>query len=104
LLQFLYIKKNTGERGVIPLGTGEVEQLFGVRNAAADALQRADQGLQLLFLLAQLLRALRVVPQLGILELPVQRLQALFLGLEVKDTSAARPTANAARRARWRSG
>jgi hypothetical protein len=104
LFEFFYIQKNTGESRIIILGAGHVEELFGVRNAAADAPERADQALQLLLLLAQLLRALRVVPQLRVLELAVQRLQALFLGLEVKDTSAAQPIATAERRASWRSG
>jgi len=70
----------------------EVEQLARVGDAAGDALERADDAFEGLLLAPQLLRALRVVPQPGILELAVQRLEALLLGLEVKDTSAARWT------------
>jgi len=51
----------------------------------------------LLLLLAEFLRALRVVPQLRVFELAIQRFEALGLRFEVKDTSAAPPTATAGR-------
>jgi hypothetical protein len=86
---------------VISIRPGQLEQLGGVREAAADAAQRADDGFERLLFLAEVLRALRVVPQLGVFQLAVQRLEAALLRLEVKDTSAARPTAPAGRRG-WR--
>jgi hypothetical protein len=74
-----------------------MEELGGVRKPAADAAERADQRLELLLFLAEFLRALLVVPELGVFELAVQRLEAPLLGFEVKDTSAAPPTATAGR-------
>src|SRR5207247_8590064 len=72
--------------------------------AASDAAEQADYGLERLRCLAECLRALRVVPQLRVFERAVQRREAALLRLEVKDTSAARPTGSAGRRARRRSG
>jgi hypothetical protein len=88
----LNIRKNTGKRRVVTFRAGQIEQLFRIRQAAVDAADRADDGLERLLFLAQLLRALRVLPQLGVFELPVQRREARLLGVEVKDTSAAPPT------------
>jgi hypothetical protein len=48
-------------------------------------------AVELLLLLAELLRARRVVPDLRILELAVYRREPRFLGVEVKDTSEAAP-------------
>jgi len=79
----------------------QLEQLGGVGEAAADAPQRGDDRFERLFLPAQLLRALRVLPELRVLDLAVQRFESALPGLEVKDTSAARPTAPAGRRG-WR--
>jgi hypothetical protein len=83
------------EGGLVGVGAGEPEQLRCVGEAAVDAAKRADDRLERLLLLAELLRALRVLPQLGVFELPVQRRQALLLRREVKDTSAAPPIATA---------
>ena len=102
--ELLDVGENPGERGVVALGARQLEQLLGVGQAAADAVERADHRLQRLLFLAQLLRALRVFPQLGVFELAVQRRQALLLGVEVKDTSAAPPTAPAGPTERRRSG
>src|SRR5438034_48046 len=60
--------------------------------------------LSTLFPYTTLFRSLRVVPQLRVFELAVQRREAALLRLEVKDTSAARPTGSAGRRARRQSG
>jgi hypothetical protein len=57
-----------------------------------------------LLLAAQLLGLLLVAPDAGIGEELFYRLEALLLAVEVKDTSAARPTGTAARRAWRRSG
>jgi hypothetical protein len=61
------------------------------------AAERADHGFERLLFLAERLRALRVVPQLRVFELAVQRGEAALLRLEVKDTSAARSTGSAGR-------
>jgi len=88
----------------VVLGTRKLEKLRCVRNPAADARERLHHGIEGLLLTAELLGTLRVVPQLRILELAVQRFEARSLGFVVKDTSAARPCAIAGRRARRRSG
>src|SRR5947207_1803154 len=54
------------ERRLVGVGARHVEQLFRVGEAAADAAERADHGLERLFFLAERLRALRVVPQLRV--------------------------------------
>jgi hypothetical protein len=95
----LYVNKNTGKSCFVVLGARELEQLAGVGDAAADALQRLDDRLERFLFPADFLRALLVLPEPGIFQLPVQGREALLLGFEVKDTSAARPTASAARRA-----
>jgi len=64
-----------------------------------DAVERVDDRFEGLLFLAELLGALRVVPQLGVLELAVQRFEARLLAPVVKDTSAARPCAKRGRRA-----
>jgi hypothetical protein len=79
------------------LGARELEQLRRVRQAAADATQRADYRLERLFFLAELLRAPLVAPDLRLRELALYLGQPLRLPFEVKDTSAARPTGSAGR-------
>jgi hypothetical protein len=44
-----------------------------IDKAAVDAPERADERLELLLFLAELLRALRVIPELRVLELAVER-------------------------------
>jgi len=75
-----------------------------IGQAGADALERADNGVEQLFLLAELLCPLRLVPQLGVFELAAQLFEAPLLGVEVKDTSAARRLCVAGLRATRRSG
>jgi hypothetical protein len=50
--------------------------------------ERADDAVQSLLFPAQLLRALGVAPDIGLLELPPDLDQACLFGVEVKDTSA----------------
>jgi hypothetical protein len=89
------------ERSIVVVRARHLEELARVGDAAADALERQRDAFQDFLLLAELLRALRVVPQLRVLELAVQRFEPAFLGFEVKDTSAARRRGRRARRA-WR--
>jgi hypothetical protein len=89
------------ERGVVVIGARQAEQLGGIGEAAADPGQRADQSFERLFLLAELLRSLLVLPELGVFKLAIQRLEAPLLRLEVKDTSAALRTVSAGPRG-WR--
>src|SRR5207244_3231353 len=90
--------------GIVRVSARELEELRGVREPAADAAEGADDRFERLLFLAEVLRALRVLPQLRVFELAVQRRKAPGLRLEVKDTSAAPPTAPAGRRGWRRSG
>jgi hypothetical protein len=53
---------------------------------------------------AEFLGALGIVPDLGIFERPVDGLEAGFLYIDVKDTSAVRPGVRAVQRRYLRSG
>jgi hypothetical protein len=101
LLELRRLAPDLLERRFVVIGARQAEQLGGIGQAAADAGQRADQAFEGLLLLAELLCALLVVPELRVFQLAVQRLEAPLLRLEVKDTSAARRTASAGRRG-WR--
>jgi hypothetical protein len=72
--------------------------------AAAHAPERADHGLERLLFLAEALGAALVGPDFRVGELALYLGEPLFLAREVKDTSAARPTGFAGRKARRRSG
>ena len=61
--------------------------------------ERADLGLQLGALAAEVLRALRVVPEFGLFELALNFGQAMLLGVEVKDTPVRPGTGRADRAA-----
>jgi hypothetical protein len=57
------------ERGPVVFGARQLEELAGVGEAAADATERADDGLQGLLLFSEFLGALRIVPELRVLQL-----------------------------------
>jgi hypothetical protein len=100
----LNIRIDTGKRCVVTLGAGEAEEFGRVDKPGADTRQRADDAFERLLLLAELLSALRVAPDLGVAQEGFDFRQPFLLGFEVKDTSAAPPTAPAGRRAGRRSG
>jgi len=78
------------ERGVVLVPRGKREKLVGIGDPAVDAIDRLDDRLEPLLFLAKFLRALRVVPQLGIFERLIQCVETGFLRRVVKGTSAAR--------------
>ena len=84
---------------LVRLGAGELEELRAVFQSLSQARQGADELVELLFLFSQLLRPLLVAPDAGILERFRNGVQALRLGVEVKDTSADRQRAAAIRKA-----
>jgi len=90
------------EGRVVALVARELEELLRVAQAAVERRQAADDRVELLLLLAELLGAPPVVPDLGILERSGDRIEAGLLRLEVKDTSAARPRGARGRRGDWR--
>ncbi len=75
------------ERVVVVFALGEFEQFGGVAQRRADALQRADRVVEGLAFFAEILCALLILPDRGILAQCADFLQALALGIEVKDTS-----------------
>jgi hypothetical protein len=89
---------------VVVLGARHLEQLLRVGEARRDGGEVADCGVEGLFLAAQFLGLLLVAPDAGVGEELFYRFEALPLAVEVKDTSATRPTASAVRRASRRSG
>jgi hypothetical protein len=95
----LYVKKNAGKGRIVSLGARELEQLLRVGEARGDGGEALYGGVEGLLLAAQLLGLLLVAPDAGVGEEPLYGFEALLLAVEVKDTSAARPTASAARRA-----
>jgi hypothetical protein len=76
------------ERRVVGIAARELEQLGAVADAGIEPDQRDDDVVERLLLLAELLRALRIVPDLRVLELARNLRQPRRLGVEVKDTSA----------------
>jgi len=100
----LNVEKNTGKGGIVIFRPRELEQLLRVREAGGDRREVADGRVERLLLAPELLGLLLVAPDAGIGEELLYGFEALLLAVEVKDTSAARPTASAARRASRRSG
>jgi isoquinoline 1-oxidoreductase alpha subunit len=92
------------QRSVVVLSAREFEQLAAVRQPRVDRRERADDAVEGLLLLAKRLRALGVVPDLGILELAGDFGQPSRLDVEVKDTSASPARGPPGRRASSRLG
>jgi len=87
---------------VVALVARELKELLRIAQAAVERRQAADDRVELLLLLAEILGAPLVVPDPGILERFGDRVEAGLLRLEVKDTSAARPRGARGRPAGWR--
>jgi len=71
-LQFFGIGKNAEQRRFVALGARQLEQLAGIGDAAADALERLDNGFERLLLFADVLRPPLVFPELGVFLLAVE--------------------------------
>ena len=93
LRDVLDLADEIAERALVLFLACEVVQLAGLVERLLDAVQRRDDAFELCALAAEALRALRVRPDGGILELAVDLLEPLPLGVIVKDTSAARRSA-----------
>jgi hypothetical protein len=72
----------------IRLGRGQIQQLGGIGQGAFEPIESADDLLELGSLLSQFLRAVRDVPNTGLLELALYFLQPLVLIVVIKDTSS----------------
>jgi hypothetical protein len=91
------------QRGVVGFGARELVELLAVVELAPQLGQCQDDTVELLLLLAELLRARRIVPDLRVLELAIDGGETCALDVEVKDTSAAGRSARADPRSRSRS-
>ena len=91
---------------VVVLGLGEFEEILEVARLRVDLLQRQHHVLELTLLLAELLRALGVVPDGWVLERAVDLFELRCFHIVVKDTSVVRDRGRRGRRVfrRWRSG
>jgi hypothetical protein len=85
-----HVALHAHEGVLVGLAAREREELARVLQARVDRLQGADRLLEGAAFLAELLRLLGVVPDLGILERARDFYQPGLLGVVVKDTSAAR--------------
>jgi hypothetical protein len=74
---------------LVRVGLCELEKLAGFVQADAEAIQCADDTLELGAFTAQLLRTLRLAPDRGVFEFAQDFGQALGAALVVKDTSLA---------------
>jgi hypothetical protein len=72
----------------IRLGRGQIQQLGGIGQGAFEPIETADDLLELGAFLSQLLGAVRVAPNTGLLELALYFLQPLVLVVVIKDTSS----------------
>jgi hypothetical protein len=69
----------------------QFEQFAGVAQTACQPVEVADDAFEIGALPPQFLRALGVVPDSGLLELASYLLEALVLGIVIKDTSSGSP-------------
>jgi uncharacterized protein YjiS (DUF1127 family) len=88
-----------GLRGVLVLlRLREIEQLARVRETFAELVERADDRFELRALASELLRALGVVPDRRVLELPQDFGESLAAALVVKGTPSTPWSAGSGRR------
>ena len=76
-----------GRPGVRLVG-GEFQEFRGIAQGAREAIQAADDLLELGAFLPQFLSAIRIVPNAGLLELALYFLQPLVFVVVIKDTSS----------------
>src|SRR2546427_4370582 len=88
---------------VVVLRARHLEEATRIAQRRGDRGEPGDGRVQRLLFPAEVLRALGVAPDLGIGQERFDFRQAFLLALEVKDTSAARPTAYPGPRASTRS-
>ena len=80
------IGRNRLGGAVVLLGFGQVEQFSSASQTVAERADAVDDLVERGALLAELLRPLRVVPDVWVLEFPGYFLETLALGVVVKDT------------------
>jgi hypothetical protein len=72
----------------IRLCRGQIQQFRRIAQGARESIESADDLLELGAFLSQFLRAVRVIPNTGLLELALYFLQPLVLVIVIKDTSS----------------
>jgi hypothetical protein len=85
----LHVLLNRAHHALVRVGLGKFKQFAGFVQARAEAIKGADYSLQLGAFTPQLLCALRLAPDGGVLELAQDFGQALGAALVVKDTPLA---------------
>jgi hypothetical protein len=90
------------ERRIVVFLARDVEELSGVANAIREILEGANDSLERFAFLAELLRPLRIVPDVRIFGEPGDFAQTDLLLVEVKDTSATEPSDVRRPSAAWR--
>jgi hypothetical protein len=75
-------------RPSVRLGGGQFEEFRRIAQGALEAVQAADDLLELGAFLTQLLGAIRVVPNAGLLEFAFYFLKPLVFVVVIKDTSS----------------
>jgi len=86
LLEAVEIREHGLDRGLVVLGDGQLEQVVGVAEAGGQLTDTDDDSLQRRALAAEPLGAFRITPDTGILQLPQDFGQTLFLAAIVKET------------------
>jgi hypothetical protein len=74
------------DRAIVGLRLGELEQLAGLAQPAAQAIERADDRLELGAFATEFLGALRVLPDRRVLQFPQDLRKPLAAPFVVKDT------------------
>ena len=103
LFQLGDVLGDSAEGRVVVLGSRHLEEPARIAQRRSDRGEPSDGPVQRLLFPAEVLRAFRVVPDLGVGQERFDFRQAFLLALEVKDTSAAPPTAYPGPRASTRS-
>src|SRR6185436_14565218 len=88
LLDVLDVTGHRHQRVVVRFTLGELEELRGIPEAGVDLLDVPNGVFEGAALLAEVLRLLRVVPDLRVLEVARDLYEARLLRVVVKDTSA----------------
>src|SRR5262249_17303111 len=85
--------RHGGDGALVAFGFGQLQQFVRAAQALGEAADTVDDLVELGAFLAELLRALRVVPDIGILQLAAYFFETFLLGLVVKDTPQGMPAA-----------
>jgi hypothetical protein len=77
---------NRRDRALVVLADRQIQQVAGLAERTGQRADAADDAIEVRALLAELLRALRVVPDVRVFELARDFFEAFGLRIEVKDT------------------